>query len=87
MFAGAQYGVMPEQEVPLASAWCTKGWAAERIGVSLAHIGRLCVTEKLHRYAPRTAKSENSKSHRTMLNVAEVEAYAAARRLLKGITE
>lgn len=72
-----QHVLMDQTALPVAGDWCTMGYAAEKIGVSLREVGRLIKDGRLDGQRPRVSSQESGR-HKTILSTAQVHEYAWA---------
>jgi hypothetical protein len=67
--------------IPDAQDFCTVAYAAEKIGMSMRQVRRLCLPGgPIRAVRPRTGSRESGR-YRSLLLVQDVDAYAAAHRL------
>lgn len=71
----------PALPIPDIGAFCTRAAAAARLGTTEQTVGRWVKRGKLKTYAPRHTARERVP---ILLSCAEVDAYARARRIVKG---
>lgn len=76
-----------QMQLPDASDFCTVAYAAEKIGISMRQVRRLCMPGgQLRAVRPRTGSRESGR-YRSLILVADVEAFAAAHRLVNNRTD
>lgn len=72
---------MEQMTLPVGEDYCTYGWAAEHLGVSVRTVSRLVANKRLQRVKARTGPREAG-NHHGYLFTAQVKSYRLALRMV-----